>query len=199
MIFGASVHDREDVFDLVPSMRVKPLEVSYDDSDKPSDWLRQLFLSRSRHLGSDMTTVEVTFHKIKTFMPKGDRPKGDSGINRLIFATPPRTDPEADRMMDKMESVYEMSGDLRPTILYKEKAEYTPEARANKVRGTVVLSVIFRADGSIRVLKVVRGLPDGLTGQALKAAQKIRFEPAVFDGKPVDVRGNFEFSFDLDQ
>jgi TonB family protein len=102
-------------------------------------------------------------------------------------------------MHDVMESVYEMSETLRPTILYREKVVYTPEALANKVRGTVVLNVIFGADGDIRVLRVVRGLPHGLTGQALKAAQRVRFEPAVKDGKPVDVRGDMEFSFDLDQ
>ncbi|HEY6400726.1 MAG TPA: energy transducer TonB [Blastocatellia bacterium] len=98
-----------------------------------------------------------------------------------------------------MESVYQMSESLKPTIIKKEKAEYTPEARANKVRGTVVLNVIFEADGSIRVLRVVSGLPHGLTGQALKAAQRVQFKPAVKDGKPVDVRGDLEFSFDLDQ
>jgi TonB family protein len=102
-------------------------------------------------------------------------------------------------MMDAAESVYELSEALKPTILKKEKAEYTPEARANKVRGAVILNVIFGADGSIRVLRVVRGLPHGLTGQALKAAQRVQFEPAVKDGKPVDVRGDLEFSFDLDQ
>jgi TonB family protein len=209
--FGLSVDDLVDILDLVPKMRVKPLEVSYDEvsydeSDKPSDRLRQLserlrqhFLSGAQHLGSDMTIVEVMFHKIKAFTAKGDRPKGDTGINRLIRAEPPKHDPHADRMQDVMESVYEMSEALRPTILYKEKAEYTPEARANKARGTVVLNVIFGADGSIRVLRVVRGLPHGLTGQALKAAQRVQFEPAVKDGKPVDVRGDLEFSFDLDQ
>jgi TonB family protein len=191
--FGSSVDDREDVFDLVSNMRVNPLEDFHDDSDKPS-WLLQNFMSGSEFLKSDMAIIEVTFHKIKMF-----RPKGDTGINRLISAEPPKPDLDADRIMDTMESVYEMSEALKPTILQKEKAEYTPEARANKVRGTVVLNVIFGADGGIRVLRVVSGLPHGLTGQALKAAQRVHFKPAVKDGKPVDIRGDLEFSFDLDQ
>jgi TonB family protein len=194
LTFGSSVDDQKDVFDLVPNMRVKPLENLHDDSDKPSDWLLQNFMSGSQFLKSDMAIIEVMFHKIKKFTPKGD-----SGINRLIFASPPKHDPNADRMLDAMESVYEMSEALKPTILKKEKAEYTPEARANKVRGTVILNVIFGADGGIRGLRVVSGLPHGLTGQALKAAQRVQFEPAVKDGKPVDVRGDLEFSFDLDQ
>ena len=94
-------------------------------------------------------------------------------------------------------SVEPMTASLRPTILYKEKAKYTEEARQNKVQGTVVLNVVFTADGRITNIKVVRGLPDGLTEKAIEAAQKIRFQPAVKAGQPVSVRGNLEFTFNL--
>ncbi len=93
--------------------------------------------------------------------------------------------------------VQPMSAALRPTILYKEKAKYTEEARQNKVQGTVVLNVVFTADGRISNIRVVRGLPDGLTEKAIEAAQKIRFRPAVKNGSPVSVRGNLEFTFNL--
>ncbi|QQS48224.1 MAG: TonB family protein [Acidobacteriota bacterium] len=93
--------------------------------------------------------------------------------------------------------VQPMSAALRPTILYKEKAKYTEEARQNKVQGTVVLNVVFTADGRISNIRVVRGLPDGLTEKAIEAAQKIRFRPAVRNGSPVSVRGNLEFTFNL--
>ncbi|NOT62484.1 MAG: energy transducer TonB, partial [Acidobacteria bacterium] len=85
----------------------------------------------------------------------------------------------------------------RPTILYKEKAKYTEEARQNKVQGTVALSVVFTADGRITSIRVVRGLPDGLTEKAIEAAQRIRFQPATKNGAPVSVRGQLEFSFNL--
>ncbi|MFN7826554.1 MAG: energy transducer TonB, partial [Acidobacteriota bacterium] len=42
-----------------------------------------------------------------------------------------------------------------------------------------VLNVVFTADGRITNIRVVRGLPDGLTEKALEAAQRIRFNPAV--------------------
>lgn len=85
----------------------------------------------------------------------------------------------------------------RPTILSREKAKYTEEARQNKVQGTVVLSVIFTADGRISNIKTIRGLPDGLTEKAIEAAQKIRFQPATKNGQAVSVRGNLEFTFNL--
>lgn len=94
-------------------------------------------------------------------------------------------------------SVEPMTATLRPTILYKERAKYTEEARTNKVQGTVTLSVEYLADGRIGQVRVVRGLPDGLSESAIEAAKRIRFNPAVKNGAPVSVRGNIEFNFTL--
>ncbi|MCI0665856.1 MAG: TonB family protein, partial [Acidobacteria bacterium] len=94
-------------------------------------------------------------------------------------------------------SIEPMTNSLKPTILYKEKAKYTEEERQNKIQGIVILNVVFTADARITSVKVVRGLPDGLTEKAIEAAQKIRFQPAVEGGQPVSVRGNLEFSFNL--
>jgi TonB family protein len=90
-----------------------------------------------------------------------------------------------------------MGPELRPTILYREKAKYTEEARQHKVEGTVVLTVVFGADGRIQDIRTVRGLPEGLTETSIEAAQKIRFHPAILNGKPVSVRATLEFSFAL--
>lgn len=97
------------------------------------------------------------------------------------------------------ESVQKMDQTTRPTILYKEKAQYTKEARDNKIEGNVILSVVFGADANLGSIRVVRALPDGLTEEAVKAARKIRFKPAEKDGEPVSVRGSLEYSFRLDE
>ena len=90
-----------------------------------------------------------------------------------------------------------MSANLRPTILYREKAKYTEPARINHAQGTVVLSVVFSVEGEIKDIRVIRCLPDGLLQTAITAAQKIRFNPAIRNGTPVSVRGQLEFSFNL--
>jgi TonB family protein len=95
------------------------------------------------------------------------------------------------------EIVEQMSASLRPTITYKEQADYTQEAREKQIEGTVILNVLFGADGKIKAIRVVSGLPYGLTEEAIKAARMIRYEPAMKDGKPVNVRGNLEFGFRL--
>jgi len=90
-----------------------------------------------------------------------------------------------------------MSDKYKPTILYREKAKYTEDARQNKVQGTVVLTVVFGADGRIRDIRVVHGLPYGLTETSVEAAQRIRFQPAVNNGKPMSVRATLEYNFAL--
>lgn len=93
--------------------------------------------------------------------------------------------------------VQQKSADKRIVILYKEKARYTEIARINRVQGTVVLGVVFTDEGKVTNIRVIRGLADGLSRRAIEAAQKIRFEPAMRDGKPMTVAGNLEFTFNL--
>jgi Gram-negative bacterial TonB protein C-terminal len=57
--------------------------------------------------------------------------------------------------------------------------------------------VVFGANEKIGGVRIIQDLPYGLTYQALMALQKIKFKPAMRDGKPVSVRGNLEFSFNL--
>jgi TonB family protein len=90
------------------------------------------------------------------------------------------------------------SPNQKMTILYQEKAKYTDEARRYEVQGSVVLNVMFSYDGTIQSIQVVRELPYGLTENAIEAAKKIKFNPAIKNGEPVSVRGNLEFKFNLD-
>jgi TonB family protein len=86
---------------------------------------------------------------------------------------------------------------LKPTILHTERASYTEEARQQRVQGSVVLNVLFGADGRIQDIRTLHGLPHGLTESAIAAAHRIRFRPAVRNGQPVGVRLNIEFNFAL--
>lgn len=95
------------------------------------------------------------------------------------------------------DGIPDMGPNLKPTILTREKAKYTEEARHNKVQGTVMLTVVFGADGRIHDIRTVRGLPYGLTETSIEAAQKIRFHPAIQNGKPTSVRATLEFNFAL--
>ena len=71
-------------------------------------------------------------------------------------------------------------------ILSKPRPVYTEEARRLRLEGEVLVQVVFRASGEIRVIRVVRGMGHGLDESAVRAAQQIRFKPARHHGKPVD-------------
>jgi TonB family protein len=82
-------------------------------------------------------------------------------------------------------------------ILSKPNPVYTPEARQLRLEGEVSLQVVFQADGTIHVVKVLRGLGHGLDEAAVQAANRVRFKPATRGGVPVDTNGTMRISFEL--
>jgi TonB family protein len=82
-------------------------------------------------------------------------------------------------------------------ILDKPKPEYTAEARALKLEGDVIVSVIFKVNGEIQVLGVVKGLGHGLDENAIRAAQKIKYKAAISNGQPVDFPARVHIEFQL--
>lgn len=63
------------------------------------------------------------------------------------------------------------------------------------VQGTVLLKVEFLGTGEIGKIVPVRGLPHGLTENAIDAATKIRFKPRLVDSKPIAAFRTVEYSF----
>ena len=86
---------------------------------------------------------------------------------------------------------------VKARVLSKPEPTYTEEARRNQVTGTIILRCIFAADGTVKYFLVVRGLPDGLTQLAIRAARKIKFDPATIDGRPVSMWVQLEYNFNL--
>ena len=90
------------------------------------------------------------------------------------------------------------SADFQPVeILSKPTPVYTEEARQLRIQGEVALSVVFQANGAIKVVGVVRSLGHGLDQAAEQAAAQIRFKPAQRDGKPADFPATLRIEFRL--
>jgi TonB family protein len=87
--------------------------------------------------------------------------------------------------------------DRKARLGMKPEPSYTEVARAHQVTGTVVLKVVFSSTGMVSNIKVVSGLPDGLTERAIDAARKIKFIPAMKDGKYVSMWMQLEYNFNL--
>jgi len=101
-------------------------------------------------------------------------PGGDGALSPSIFKTP-----------DSPGSNVARNVDSRPVALNRVTPGYTEEARKNKVNGIVTLRMLVDETGTVKNIRVIRDLPDGLTEKAIEAGYKMRFKPAMKDGKPV--------------
>ncbi|MEP0775354.1 MAG: M56 family metallopeptidase [Acidobacteriota bacterium] len=75
---------------------------------------------------------------------------------------------------------------------------YPLEARRERVVGVVILDVIIDEQGRPADIKVLRGLPFGLTEAAVEAVRQWRWEPATMEGQPVPVILTVTIRFSLD-
>jgi len=82
-------------------------------------------------------------------------------------------------------------------ILEKPRPEYTAEGRRLKIEGDVVLEMVFLANGTVQVNRVVSGLGHGLDEAATRAAQQIKFKPAKREGQAVDFPARVRIEFRL--
>ena len=74
--------------------------------------------------------------------------------------------------------------DVKARLQTKPEPAYTEKARHNKVEGTVIIKAVLSKTGRVENIQVVASLPFyGLTEQAIKAAQRSDFIPAVKNGK----------------
>jgi TonB family protein len=107
-------------------------------------------------------------------------------------------EPHSGSANQRTERVYKSSEVSRKVfVLSKPEPEYAEQARENKTEGSVILSVVLRADGEIGDIGVLKGLQDGLNDKAIEAARRIKFEPAQKDGRPVSQSLRVEYVFSL--
>jgi periplasmic protein TonB len=87
--------------------------------------------------------------------------------------------------------------DTKAEITAKPDPVYTREARRAGVQGIVTLKLLLLPDGKLDRVKVVRGLPYGLTENAIRAACEVKFKPAVKAGNPVAQWVTIQYGFQL--
>ena len=87
--------------------------------------------------------------------------------------------------------------DTKARLIKKVEPSYTDDARNHQISGTVILKVILSKTGEVINIRVVSGLPYGLTQRAIEAAKGIKFVPAMKDGKPVSMWMQLEYNFNL--
>ena len=70
-------------------------------------------------------------------------------------------------------------------------------ARRLRAQGEVTLSLVVKADGSVRDVQIVQSAGYGMDERAVECIRKWRFKPGAKDGSPVDVAFRFAYNFGL--
>jgi hypothetical protein len=87
--------------------------------------------------------------------------------------------------------------DRRVRVVMKPEPTYTELARQKQTVGRVVVKAVFSCNGGIGEIRVIEELPNGLTNQSIAALKKLKFVPAVKNGKYVSMWMQLEYNFNL--
>jgi TonB family protein len=83
----------------------------------------------------------------------------------------------------------------RALFISRPDPRLTEEARTRGISGRVVITAVLCRSGHVTDIKVLEGLPCGVTEQAVEAVRQAKFTPAVKDRQQVSQAIGFEFSF----
>jgi TonB family protein len=91
-----------------------------------------------------------------------------------------------------------VGGDVtKPIKIHAPQPHYTEIARKARIQGYVIVQAIIDKRGDVTNVRVIKGLPMGLTEETVKAVKQWKFEAATLRGKPVDVYYNLTINFQL--
>lgn len=160
-------------------------------------WLYQKTLAvQDPNSAEAATTMELYGHLLGR-MPDREA-EGKALLERAAALRKTLSDQALMKAMGTRSDVYRIGGGVTaPKLIAKIEPEYTEEARAALIEGTVVLSTEIGPDGLTRNIRVVTGMGLGLDEKAVEAIRHWRFQPGVKDGQPVAVAAMIEVNFRL--
>src|SRR5215469_4742115 len=85
-----------------------------------------------------------------------------------------------------------------PELISWQPLEYTAEAHAAHIEGTIELSVTIGQDGIPRDTQIQKALGFGLDEKAIQFIAQWRFTPGVYHGSPVPVAASINVNFRLE-
>ena len=163
-----------------------------------SKWVFVLLLSISAGVGAQQAAAPTPGQMKNPPATQDKAPQLSEKDQGLACPAGTGTNPAA-------EGVYKVGGGVKPPRPTNQvEAEFSDEARkmAKKMKlknfyAVSLVTLIVDAEGNQRIVCVVRPAGYGLDGQAVRAAEQYRFEPATKDGTPVATRISVEVNFRL--
>jgi len=97
----------------------------------------------------------------------------------------------------RMGTIRTVSGATPPVPIFRVEPEFTDAARKAKYQGTVEVSIVVDADGTVRDVRVVKAVGLGLDERAIEAVKQWKFKPGMKDGRAVPVNAQIDVTFRL--
>jgi protein TonB len=109
----------------------------------------------------------------------------------VIVAPPPPPEPEVP------EEVWVGVDVSAPEVLHRVEPAYTAAAQRAGIEGIVILELVIDKAGTVVETKALKGLPLGLTENAMAAVAQWRFAPSTVRGIPVSVRYVLTINYEI--
>lgn len=88
--------------------------------------------------------------------------------------------------------------DVAPRVSKRKALQYPPRAKSKEIEGYVVISLLIGVDGKVETMKIIEASPPGVFDEAaLRSVRKWHFQPALYEGKPVESWANQTIRFEL--
>lgn len=118
--------------------------------------------------------------------------------SQLLFKPFRPVNPPARKTEEPVNGVYHVgNGVTFPKRTFTPEPDYSPTARAEKFRATLVLRVVVDDSGAVRNVGLAMPAGLGLDEEAERTVATWKFEPALRNGQPVAVEISVEMSFNL--
>ncbi len=96
------------------------------------------------------------------------------------------------------EGPFNVGGNVKPPVkIFDPPPGYTEEARMSRIQGVVLLQAVLDREGNVTRLRVLKGLPLGLTESALETVEQWKYKPATRNGIPVAVYLHLAINFSI--
>jgi TonB family protein len=82
-----------------------------------------------------------------------------------------------------------------PEFLNRVKPDYTEEATRADITATVEANVVFKADGEVGEVEIVRWAGFGLDESAARAIRQLKFKPATRNDNAINARALIRYNF----
>ena len=118
----------------------------------------------------------------------------------LELQTPPDLRPQSPCNWESLASDCRpvLAGEVTPPVRALWVEPRFPEVARNlRLQGQVIMQVVIDRQGSVRAIRLLRGLPFGLSESACVAVRQWRYRPATIAGQPICIYWTVVVSFSL--